>query len=127
MKVTNNDALLAYGALLNSGPLGIKPKAGYKLSKNKRILKGICEDIEDSRQRILESFGAKPNGSGWQLDDAGAIEFESDKQKVEAVNGLNELMAIEVDVNLKKVKLDEFGDGKIDFSLLDAIYFMIRE
>ena len=90
----------------------------FYIQKNKTTLLTLAQDIEKSRVAILQNYGTLNS-------ETNQFEFTGDNaQKV--VQELNDLFALEQEVNIYTVNIDSFGD---DLSLttgqMEALMFMI--
>lgn len=93
-------------------------KVNFYIQKNKATLLTLAQEIERSRLAILQNYGT-PN------ETTGNYEFTGDSaQKV--VAELNDLFAIEQDVNIYKVDIDAFGELSLTTGQMEALLFMIN-
>lgn len=121
MKMTNNE-IYNIAAVLNKAfedtTQYLPVKVNFYIQKNKTTLLTLAQDIEKSRVAILQNYGTLNS-------ETNQFEFTGDNaQKV--VQELNDLFALEQEVNIYTVNIDSFGD---DLSLttgqMEALMFMI--
>ena len=121
MKMTNNE-IYNIATVLNKAfedtTQYLPVKVNFYIQKNKTTLLALAQDIEKSRVAILQNYGTLNSGTN-------QFEFTGDNaQKV--VQELNDLFALEQEVNIYTVNIDSFGD---DLSLttgqMEALMFMI--
>lgn len=122
MKLTNqtiyNYALGLNNAFQdNSQRLPIK--VNFYLQKNKTTLTNLAQDIESTRMDIIRNYGT--------LSDDGT-QFIVPKDRVEeAQKELNDLFALEQDVNIYIINIDNLNDDlTLTTGQMEAIMFMIE-
>lgn len=122
MKLTNqtiyNYALGLNNAFQdNSQRLPIK--VNFYLQKNKTTLTNLAQDIESTRMDIIRNYGT--------LSDDGT-QFIVPKDRVEeAQKELNDLFALEQDVNIYTINIDNLNDDlTLTTGQMEAIMFMIE-
>lgn len=122
MKMTNLD-IYNYGKAMidtfQDSNQKLPVKVNFYIQKNKATLLPLAQEIEEARINIIRTHGTLDNATG-QYNVIGEEETKA------AIAELDELFAIEQDVNIYKVNIDSFSD---DISLttgqMEAIMFMI--
>lgn len=117
MKLTNSTIANSIVTLnkLNSMPLPIK--VAFKLRKNIKTLKGKAAFIEEQRIALIKQYGTEKDGK---------IKV-SEENNEKFYREYEDLMAIEDEVSIMPLKLDEFENVKLSSKDLDSIAFMISE
>lgn len=93
-------------------------RVNFFIQKNKAKLSSLAEDIEKSRVEIIKNYGKVDEETG---------QYAVAPEDIEAANKeLEDLFALEQDVQIYKVSIDDFKD---DLSLttgqMEALMFMI--
>ena len=92
----------------------------FYLKKNIANLLQYAEEIEKCRQQIGEKYGIYDESTS-------SFIIEEDK-KIEAQQELQELMNIEQDVSLLKIKIKDFEDRiSLSYAQMDTIMFMLTD
>ena len=121
MKLTNQE-IYSYAIALNNAfadnTQKLPMRVNFYLQKNKNLLTSLGQDLENSRMEVIRTYG-EPSEDGTQ--------YTIPKDKVEeAQKELNDLFALEQEVNIYKINADSLPD---DISLttgqMEAIMFMI--
>lgn len=121
MKLTNSE-IYSYAIALNEAfadsTQRLPMKVNFYLQKNKKTLVELGQDIEESRLEIIRSYG-EPTEDGTQ--------YSISRDKIgEAQKELEDLLALEQEVNIYMISADSLTD---DISLttgqMEAIMFMI--
>ena len=121
MKLTNQE-IYSYAIALNNAFADTTQKlpmrVNFYLQKNKNLLTSLGQDLENSRMEVIRTYG-EPSEDGTQ--------YIIPKEKIEeAQKELNDLFALEQEVNIYKINADSLPD---DISLttgqMEAIMFMI--
>lgn len=93
-------------------------KLNFFILKNKTTLINLAQDIDTARLQVIRNYGTLN-------PETGLYDIANDKMQ-DANQELNDLFAIEQEVNIKKVNIDDFPD---DISLttgqMEALMFMI--
>lgn len=123
MKMTNNE-IYTYATQLISVFHDTEQKFPVKVNfyflKNKNLLLDLAREIEQSRSAILEEYGVL---------NAETNQYEIAPEKIEIVNTeLTNLFALEQEVNIYKVKIDNFNDADtLTTAQMEALMFMIED
>lgn len=95
-------------------------KVNFYVQKNKATLTALAQEIEKSRIEILQKYGTLN-------EETNQFEFNNEKAQ-EVITELNELFALEQDVNIYTVDIDSFGDSvTLTTEQMEALMFMINE
>ena len=123
MQMTNNE-IYTYATQLMSAFQDTEQKFPVKVNfyflKNRKLLLDLAREIEQSRSEILEEHGV--------LNDE-TNQYEFAPEKVDIVNTeLTNLFALEQEVNIYKVKIDNFNDtDSLTTAQMEALMFMIED
>ena len=94
-------------------------RINFYLQKNKKLLMDLSVEIEESRSAILAKYGVLDNGNG-------TYKFDQDNALV-AQNELNDLLKLEQEVNIYKIKFSDFPDDLVlTTGQMEALMFMIE-
>lgn len=121
MKLTNQ-TIYNYALALNNAfqdnSQRLPVKVNFYLQKNKTTLTNLAQDIESTRMDIIRNYGT-PSEDGTQ--------FIIPKDKIEeAQKELNDLFALEQDVNIYTINIDNLSDDlTLTTGQMEAIMFMI--
>lgn len=120
MKLTNQQ-IYNYAQNLRAFSVDIKlpVRINFFLQKNIQTIVQAAEEIEQARFNIGAQYGT-PNetGNGYDIPN----------ENIEIVNQeLNDLFAIEQELNIYIFNLEQFDNIELTFQELSAIMFMIEE
>lgn len=117
MKLTNGDLFTASGPLKTLIAMKFPVAVSFKLAKMANKLNDSLKSIEDVRNGLINKYG--------EQNEKGQTAVSEDSPNfAKFVSEFNDLMAIEVEVVIEKVKLPEEVDGRpleIEPSLLMAL------
>ena len=120
MKLTNNE-IYQYAQALRAFYIEVKMpvRINFYLQKNIQLIQQAAEEIDRARMAIGAQFGT-PNteGTGFDIPNENMAEVNQE---------LNDLFAIEQELNIHIFKLDEFDNIELTYQELSAIMFMIEE
>lgn len=122
MKLTNKqiyDYILNLNQAFNNNQQKLPIKLNFCLQKNKNLLLDLSNEIEKMRMEIIQTYG-KPD-----LENTNT--YIIPKEDIEtAQKELDELLKIEQEVNIYKMKFEEIPNN-IDLTIeqMEAILFMI--
>ena len=120
MTITNNQI---YTYATNLAQFNIEQKLPVKinffLQRNIQTIQKLAEEINVARMEIAQQFG-EPNedGTGFIIPPHNIAAAQQE---------LNDLFALEQDVNIHMFKLDDFDGIELTMEQLSAIMFMIEE
>lgn len=121
MKLTNAQ-IYNYATALNAAfqdtTQKLPIKVNFYLQKNKTALTSLAQDIEINRTSIISHYGT--------LSEDGT-QYIIPKEKVEeAQNELNDLLALEQEVNIYMISMDSLSDDiTLTTGQMEAMMFMI--
>ena len=123
MKLTN---LLIYNyasnlivEFSNSAELKLPVKVNFYLQKNLLTLKNLATEIEESRLNIVQEYG--------QINEDGTSYFIPNENIEKAQQELNDLFALDQEVQIYMIKLDSFNDDiLLSMSQMESLMFMIE-
>lgn len=122
MKLTNTQ-IYNYAISLNEAfkdaSQKLPIKINFYLQKNKAALTSLAQDIETARLNILRQYGS-PSEDGDQ--------YIIPKENIEeAQQELNDLLALEQEVNIYTIDINNLGDDlALTTGQMEAILFMIN-
>ena len=93
-------------------------KVNFYMQKNKATLVALAQEIEKARVDILQKHGTLN-------EETNQFEFSSDVTAT-VIQELNDLFALEQEVNIYTVNIDSFGDElTLTTGQMEALMFMI--
>ena len=122
MKLTNKqiyDYILNLNQAFNNNQQKLPIKLNFYLQKNKNLLLDLSNEIEKMRMEIIQTYG--------QPDSENINTYIIPKENIEtAQKELDELLKIEQEVNIYKMKFEEIpNDIDLTIEQMEAILFMI--
>lgn len=125
MKIKNEVLVNSVQVLrkLNAAELPIK--LSYKLAKNIKNIEKELALYEEEKQKLIAKYGEKDEVGKIKQNDDGTINI-LDTEKWN--NDIKELLAIEADISIEKINIDELGksDFKITPADLGLIDYLIK-
>ena len=123
MKLTNlqiyNYASNLLEEFSNSAELKLPVKVNFYLQKNLLTLKNLATEIEESRLNIVQEYG--------QINEDGTSYFIPSENIEKAQQELNDLFALDQEVQIYKIKLDScYDDILLSMSQMESLMFMIE-
>ena len=123
MKLTNlqiyNYASNLLEEFSNSAELKLPVKVNFYLQKNLLTLKNLATEIEESRLNIIKEYG--------QINEDGTSYFIPSENIEKAQQELNDLFALDQEVQIYMIKLDSFNDDiLLSMSQMESLMFMIE-
>lgn len=120
MKITNQNI---YSYATNFRAFNIEQKLpvriNFFLQKNIQELRNLAEEIENARVSIIQQFGElNAEGTGYTVPSCNMSAAQQE---------MNDLFALEQEVNIHTFKLDDFDGIDMTMEQLSAIMFMIEE
>lgn len=94
-------------------------KINFFLQKNINILREAAQEIEAARVKIAQEFGS--------LNEEGTAYTVPAENMTAAQKELNDLFALEQELNIHAFKLDDFDNIELTMEQLSNIMFMIEE
>ena len=94
-------------------------KVAYKIIANKKLLREMLEPYETALKELTDKYGVK-------MDVNGINTSRLEKQKSEAFAAeLNELLNINVELEVNKANIEDFGDYTISQEDMAVLEFMV--
>lgn len=122
MKLTNNEIYsyaIAMSEAFNDNTQRLPVKVNFYIQKNKATLMSLGQDIENARMEIIQTFGVLSDKENQYIIPVEKVE--------EAQKELNDLLALEQDVNIYKVNIEDFPeDICLTTGQMEALMFMIE-
>jgi hypothetical protein len=127
MKITNRNLQSKVQILSTISNKQLPVKISYAIAKNINIINTELKTFEGEKIKILEQYASK--------NEDGTLKIEDDKYVFAPGNGAecqmkyNELLDIEVDLELRTIKVDDLLNSNINFTPAELIEldFMIIE
>ena len=105
--------------IFNNFDLYIPVKANFILSKNIAEIIRLGEEIETARLKIASHYGVL---------DQEKNQYVIPPEKIQEANQeINDLFAIEQDLDIKMIKLEDLGNIELTPKQMQALMFMIEE
>ena len=122
MKLMNNK-IYQYAqeliGIFDKEDLYIPVKANFLIQKNIRLITAAGQEIEQSRLQIARHYGALNEEQQQYIVPPEKIE--------EANQEIHNLFAIEQDLDIKTIKLEDLGNIALTATQMKALMFMIEE
>lgn len=103
-------------------------KINYALMKNKKVLLGELQGIQEQRIEIMKSH-AKKDDNGEPVSENGQFIFESDADREEATKEYAELLNVDANIDIMTVTFDDIVKcddmEPLTTSEIEALEFMI--
>lgn len=124
MKMTNEQIYLTAEMLVNNFTKNTKNiylpvKINFFLQKNINLILQLSKEIEESRLNIARQYGT--------LNSEQTAFIISEEKEKEANLELQDLLSLTQEVNIHKLKLNDFENINLSFDQMSAILFMIDE
>ena len=122
MKLTNAQ-IYTYAQKLNGAfqdtSIYLPARINFYIQKNKSTILTLGEEIEKARMSIFQQYG--------DYTEDGMITIPPEKISI-AQQELDDLLAIEQDINILKFSIERFTDDiSLSIEQMEAIMFMIEE
>lgn len=117
--MTNKEILKIIKGLddLSQLKLALNIKTSYNLARLKAILSPFVDTIQEKQIELYKKYGEENNGT-----------ITVPKEKIPLLETeLNELLEIENKIQFTKFKLDDFGEAKIPFDIIEELLPVIIE
>lgn len=125
MKLTNNVIVNSIEALKNLSCKEFDVKTSFKIAKNIKVIDEISNIFVEEKRKLVSKYGTKDKEGNLKVDDHGVAEI--DKDNLEEWNrSYAELLEIENDIDIEKIKLSDL-DIKVSPQELLAVEYMIEE
>ena len=121
MKVTITDLETLMESLMKIEDKEFGFSMTLKLVQIKREIQTIHETLKQEKMKVIGKYGNTDDDGNLIFNDDGSVEFDK-KHTEDLVNDLTEYYETEVDLNIPKLNLDDFGNSEISPSVLDGLY-----
>ena len=124
MKLTNRQIISSapsFGDLLN---LKLPVKTSFRIAKVVKLIQSALDDYNETLDKIKGNYAEKDDDGKFKVVDENQLvienfgEFQAD---------VNELLDIENDLEIKKIRLKDFGNIVVEPSVFLAIDWFIEE
>jgi hypothetical protein len=128
MKIANRKLVENIGLVRQVAQKQLPVKASYTLSQNIDHIESNLKPYERERQKLLEKYAEK-DGYGKLLTcpDGISIKFRDDAAEAGWKKDIEELLSIEVDVDIRRIKLSDLGNANFSAAEMAAIDYMIED
>ena len=125
MKITNRKLIEGISLVRQVAQKQLPVKVSYTLSRNIDHIETAMKPYEQERQKLLDKYAEKDAQGKLQLrPDGMTVKFhDEDGWK----KNFDELLDIEADVDIRKIKLGDLGSANFSAAELTAIEYMIEE
>ena len=121
MKVTITDLETLMESLMKIEDKEFGFSMTLKLVQIKREIQTIHETLKQEKMKVIEKYGNTDDDGNLIFNDDGSVEFD-EKYTEDLVNDLTEYYETDVELNIPKLNLDDFGNSEISPSVLDGLY-----
>lgn len=106
-------------SVFNNCNIKMPVRINFYLQKNIQLIQQAAEEIDRARLNIGAQFGApNDNGTGYDIPTENIAEANKE---------LNDLFALEQDLNIHMFKLSDFDGIELTYQQMSAIMFMVEE
>ena len=121
MKITITDLETLMESLMKIEDKEFGFSMTLKLVQIKREIQTIHETLKQEKMKVIEKYGNTDDDGNLIFNDDGSVEFD-EKYTEDLVNDLTEYYETDVELNIPKLNLDDFGNSEISPSVLDGLY-----
>jgi hypothetical protein len=100
---------------------------GFLVAKNKSALKPHVADFMNYRKEILNRYGHKDHTGNLILDANGDVIFNTPENKDTALQELDELMHVTVELTLEIITLSSLSGLSVPPNVLGSLLWMLDE
>ena len=97
----------------------IPAKANFYIQKNIQAIAAAAQEIDEARSNIAKHYG--------ELNEDGLSYRIPEDKIIDAQQELNDLFAIEQDINIKKFKIEDLGAAEFTPAQMQILMFMIED
>lgn len=97
----------------------IPAKANFYIQKNIKVIAAAAQTVEEARLQIATHYGVS--------EDNGATYKIPEDALPQATKELNELFAIEQDLDIKTFKVEDLGSAEFTPAQMQILMFMIED
>ena len=132
MKVQNGDLYYkSKDAIEGLVKVVLPAKVSFELVKVLRNINDVIEDIETTKNKILESHADRDENENIIFAKSDDGEVIPNRIKIKDPSSyekeMNDLMNIEVDIQGEPISIEMLGDAKIEVSILDKLFWLFVE
>ena len=121
MKITITDLETLMESLMKIEDKEFGISMTLKLVQIKREIQTIHETLKQEKMKVIGKYGNTDDDGNLIFNDDGSVEFD-EKYTEDLVNDLTEYYETDVELNIPKLNLDDFGNSEISPSVLDGLY-----
>ena len=121
MKITITDLETLMESLMKIEDKEFGFSMTLKLVQIKREIQTIHETLKQEKMKVIEKYGNTDDDGNLIFNDDGSVEFDK-KYTEDLVNDLTEYYETDVELNIPKLNLDDFGNSEISPSVLNGLY-----
>ena len=121
MKITITDLETLMESLMKIEDKEFGFSMTLKLVQIKREIQTIHETLKQEKMKVIEKYGNTDDDGNLIFNDDGSVEFD-ERYTEDLVNDLTEYYETDVELNIPKLNLDDFGNSEISPSVLDGLY-----
>lgn len=123
LKILTNEEIYLINEQLNksfeNNQQYLPAKVNFYIQKNKKKIKDLAEEIEETRTKIIKSFGTPS-------EDDGKYFIPKDKLD-EAQNELKDLLNIKQEIEIFLISINDIENLHFTLPQMEALMFMIEE
>lgn len=116
--MTNKEIIQIYNGIAKLKEVNpkLKVKTSYILAKDYKILQPLFDTIQNEQEKIFLKYG--------EIKEEGIY---VPNEKIENLNQeLNELDLIENEINIDKIKVDDFDEEAINFNIISDLMLIFE-
>lgn len=123
MKITNLQMVASVPAFNELNKLKLPVKTSYWIAKASRLIEESMKDYREALTKLQQKHA--------ELDDDGKVKTKEDVVIFKSPEAFQEeyaeLLSLEVELNLKKISLDDFGDVHVEPSFLYHLDWFLED
>lgn len=125
-KITNRKILADINVLTNLAQQRLPVKLGFAIAKNLNKIESILNVYNKERDKIIDKYCSKDKNGDRIIKEDNTYSIAA-KVKKNFNQESEELLDIENEIEIHKVKLNSFDDAELSIAELQAIEYMIEE
>ena len=128
MELTIKALLNSRGALATLGNTkGLQSVVAYRIAKNIKAINAELETYEETRVNLVKEYAKKDkDGNPLKKETNGNEVYDIEDEKMEELNKeINRLMDETVEIDIKKISLDDLNNAGLSAFELEAVEFML--
>ena len=128
MKITNRKLVEGIGLIRQVAQKQLPVKVSYTLSRNIDHIESNLKPYGKERQKLLDKYVEKDeHGKPAMRPDGISVKFKDDAAEAGWKKDIDELLDIEADVDIRKIKLNDLSSVNFSAAEIGAIEYMIEE